>query len=97
MYHARCILHDSYEKVNAGFVYTCRSTNRQRRVRLLIVVKRAAKSAGLGLTNSSGHSLRVGFVTSAVQGGASEIAVMDQTYGSKHAQTADDEYICPVI
>ena len=43
------------------------------------VVKRAARLAGLDPTNYSGHSLRVGFVTSALQGGASEMVVMDQT------------------
>ena len=44
-----------------------------------LVVKRYAAAAGLDISRYSGHSLRVGFATSAAIGGASERAIMNQT------------------
>jgi site-specific recombinase XerD len=44
-----------------------------------LVVKRAAQGAGLDPTLYAGHSLRAGFVTAAVEGGAPERVVLAQT------------------
>lgn len=44
-----------------------------------LVVKRAAKTAGLSAELFSGHSLRAGFVTEAKKNGADDAAIMDQT------------------
>jgi integrase len=44
-----------------------------------IIVKRAAKAAGLDPTMFSGHSLRAGLATSAAKAGKSERAIMAQT------------------
>ena len=43
-----------------------------------LIVKRRAAAAGVEL-DLSGHSLRRGFVTSAISAGASERAIMNQT------------------
>lgn len=43
------------------------------------VVKRAAEEAGLDAAQVSGHSLRLGFVTTAAQKGCSERAIANQT------------------
>jgi integrase len=44
-----------------------------------VIVKRAAKKAGLSAELFSGHSLRAGFVTEAKKNGADDAAIMDQT------------------
>jgi site-specific recombinase XerD len=44
-----------------------------------LIVLRTAKAAGIDASNLGAHSLRSGLVTSAVIGGASEIAIMRQT------------------
>jgi integrase len=44
-----------------------------------LVVKRAAKAAGLDDSKYSGHSLRAGLATSAAMNGVSERAIMNQT------------------
>jgi integrase len=44
-----------------------------------VVVKRAARKAGLAAELLSGHSLRAGFVTEAKKNGADDAAIMDQT------------------
>ncbi|WP_237050580.1 tyrosine-type recombinase/integrase [Microvirga ossetica] len=43
------------------------------------IVKRYAKAAGLDPETMSGHSLRAGFVTSALEAGADLLKVMDVT------------------
>lgn len=50
-----------------------------------LIVKRAAKATGLTL-NLSAHSLRSGFVTTAIQQGKTERSIMNQT-GHKSSQT----------
>jgi integrase len=47
--------------------------------RLLNYLHRWAERAGLDPLRFAGHSLRVGFATSAVAGGVCERAIMDQT------------------
>jgi len=42
-------------------------------------VKRAADAAGLAAKRSSGHSLRLGFVTAAARSGCSEGSIANQT------------------
>lgn len=49
------------------------------------VVKRRATAAGLSAAGMSGHSLRAGFVTQAVRGGADAGAIMRQTGHKSHA------------
>jgi site-specific recombinase XerD len=44
-----------------------------------LVIKRAAQGAGLDPTGYAGHSLRTGFVTAAVLGGARERVILAQT------------------
>jgi len=44
-----------------------------------LIVKRAAKRAGLNPDLLAGHSLRAGFVTEAKKNGADDTAIMDQT------------------
>jgi integrase len=44
-----------------------------------VIIKRAAKKAGLPTPQLSGHSLRAGFVTEAKKNGADDAAIMDQT------------------
>lgn len=44
-----------------------------------VIVKKHAKSIGLDAENYSGHSLRAGFVTSAIRAGAAEHAIRRQT------------------
>jgi integrase len=44
-----------------------------------LVIKRAAQRAGLNPTLYAGHSLRTGFVTAAVAGGAPERVILAQT------------------
>jgi integrase len=44
-----------------------------------VIIKRAAKKAGLPTPQLSGHSLRAGFVTEAKKNGADDVAIMDQT------------------
>jgi integrase len=44
-----------------------------------LIVLRVARTAGLDVANLGAHSLRSGLVTSAVIGGASELAIMRQT------------------
>lgn len=78
------------EGVEAGPVF--RPVNRHGQVgaarlsgeAVALVVKRAAKAAGLDPTTYSGHSLRAGLATSAAAAGASERAIMAQT-GHKSA------------
>lgn len=49
------------------------------------VVKRRAVAAGLSAASLSGHSLRAGFVTQAVRGGADASSIMRQTGHKSHA------------
>lgn len=44
-----------------------------------VIIKRAAKKAGMPTPQLSGHSLRAGFVTEAKKNGADDAAIMDQT------------------
>lgn len=44
-----------------------------------VILKRAAKKAGLSAEQLAGHSLRAGFVTEAKKHGADDAAIMDQT------------------
>jgi len=44
-----------------------------------LILKRAARRAGLDASVLSGHSLRAGFVTAAVENGANDHEIMDQT------------------
>lgn len=44
-----------------------------------LIVKRAARAAGLDATRYAGHSLRSGLATAAAQAGVSERAIMEQT------------------
>ena len=46
---------------------------------MALVIKRAAEGAGLAPALYAGHSLRAGFVTAAVAGGAPERVVLAQT------------------
>jgi integrase len=44
-----------------------------------LILKRSVKAVGLDEQLYSGHSLRSGFVTAAIDGGASEVDIMEQT------------------
>jgi integrase len=43
------------------------------------IVKNAVEAVGLDASQFAGHSLRSGLVTSAAQGGANEVTIMEQT------------------
>jgi hypothetical protein len=55
-----------------------------------VIIKRAAKKAGMPTPQLSGHSLRGGFVTEAKKNGADDAAIMDQDFGWLHAVRQPD-------
>lgn len=56
---------------------------------IALIVKSAARAAGLDWRALSGHSLRAGFITSAFEGGANKYSVCEQTGHSPTSGTID--------